>query len=111
MPEEVWRLLDGSANGWRWAERHGWTVTERLAAAARAGPVGLAEAAAEAVAESLAISSAERSRVGECYDPEDIRIWEHKVYRDRPRICDGDGPIGRLRTWYRQFFTDEATHA
>lgn len=35
---------------------------------------------------------------------EDISIWEHKVYRERPAICDGDGPIGRLRTWYRQFY-------
>ena len=37
---------------------------------------------------------------------EDISIWEHKVYRDRPAICDGDGPIGRLRTWYRQFYEE-----
>lgn len=37
---------------------------------------------------------------------EDITIWENKVYRERPRICDGDGPIGRLRTWYRQFYAD-----
>jgi 3-ketosteroid 9alpha-monooxygenase subunit A len=35
---------------------------------------------------------------------EDIAIWENKVYRSRPRIVDGDGPIGRLRQWYRQFF-------
>ena len=35
---------------------------------------------------------------------EDIAIWENKVYRERPRICEGDGPIGRLRTWYRQFY-------
>ena len=35
---------------------------------------------------------------------EDISIWEHKVFRDRPALCDGDGPIGRLRTWYRQFY-------
>jgi len=38
---------------------------------------------------------------------EDIQIWEHKVYRERPRICDGDGPIGRLRTWYRQFYAQD----
>lgn len=35
---------------------------------------------------------------------EDIRIWEHKVYRPRPVLCDGDGPIGKLRRWYRQFY-------
>ena len=35
---------------------------------------------------------------------EDIDIWEHKVYREVPRLVDGDGPIGRLRNWYRQFY-------
>ncbi len=39
---------------------------------------------------------------------EDIQIWENKTWRDRPVICDGDGPIGRLRTWYRQFFEEQA---
>lgn len=37
---------------------------------------------------------------------EDIRIWENKVWRDRPALCDGDGPIGALRRWYRQFYPD-----
>ena len=36
---------------------------------------------------------------------EDIEIWENKVYRDRPVLCDGDGPIGKLRRWYRQFYS------
>lgn len=35
---------------------------------------------------------------------DDIRIWEHKVWRDPPMLCDGDGPIGQLRRWYRQFY-------
>jgi len=35
---------------------------------------------------------------------EDIALWENKRWRDRPTICEGDGPIGRLRTWYRQFY-------
>ena len=35
---------------------------------------------------------------------EDIQIWEHKLYRDRPALCDGDGPIGKLRKWYSQFY-------
>ena len=37
---------------------------------------------------------------------DDLRIWEHKVYRDPPVLCDGDGPIGKMRRWYRQFFSD-----
>jgi 3-ketosteroid 9alpha-monooxygenase subunit A len=37
---------------------------------------------------------------------EDIEIWENKRYRSRPALCEGDGPIGRLRVWYRQFYGD-----
>lgn len=36
---------------------------------------------------------------------EDIAIWENKLYRSRPMLCDGDGPIGRLRKWYKAFYT------
>ena len=35
---------------------------------------------------------------------EDIAIWEHKVFRDRPQLVAEDGPVGRLRQWYRQFY-------
>jgi 3-ketosteroid 9alpha-monooxygenase subunit A len=35
---------------------------------------------------------------------EDIAIWENKQYRSRPLLCDGDGAIGKLRRWYRQFY-------
>jgi 3-ketosteroid 9alpha-monooxygenase subunit A len=34
----------------------------------------------------------------------DLRIWENKRYVDPPALCDGDGPIGRLRRWYQQFY-------
>jgi 3-ketosteroid 9alpha-monooxygenase subunit A len=41
---------------------------------------------------------------------EDRQIWENKVWRDRPTLCDGDGAIGALRRWYRQFYPEaEAT--
>lgn len=40
---------------------------------------------------------------------EDIEVWEHKLWRDRPTLCDGDGPIGALRRWYRQFYPEEQT--
>jgi 3-ketosteroid 9alpha-monooxygenase subunit A len=39
---------------------------------------------------------------------DDLRIWEHKVYVDPPALCDGDGPVGRLRKWYRQFFVESS---
>ena len=35
---------------------------------------------------------------------DDIRIWETKLYRETPVLCDGDGPISQLRRWYRQFY-------
>lgn len=42
---------------------------------------------------------------------QDIAIWENKVYRARPTLCDGDGPIGKLRRWYRQFYQPRSRHA
>lgn len=35
---------------------------------------------------------------------QDARIWEHKKWRERPVLCDGDGPIMQLRSWYAQYF-------
>jgi phenylpropionate dioxygenase-like ring-hydroxylating dioxygenase large terminal subunit len=35
---------------------------------------------------------------------EDIPIWENKVYRERPTLCDGDGPIAQYRRWCQQFY-------
>jgi nitrite reductase/ring-hydroxylating ferredoxin subunit len=35
---------------------------------------------------------------------QDIPIWEHKAYWERPALCDGDGPIATYRRWMRQFF-------
>ena len=34
----------------------------------------------------------------------DVSIWEHKVYRERAPLVVGDGPIGVLRKWARQFY-------
>lgn len=35
---------------------------------------------------------------------QDIPIWENKVYRDQPILCDGDGPIAQYRKWFSQFY-------
>jgi 3-ketosteroid 9alpha-monooxygenase subunit A len=35
---------------------------------------------------------------------QDVEIWKDKVYRADPILCDGDGPIGKLRRWYEQFY-------
>ena len=34
----------------------------------------------------------------------DIPIWEHKIFRDDPILCDGDGPIAKYRSWFQQFY-------
>ena len=35
---------------------------------------------------------------------QDAPVWEHKIYLERPLICDGDGPIGPFRRWAAQFY-------
>ena len=35
---------------------------------------------------------------------QDVAIWEHKRWRERPVLADGDGPIPQLRKWYRSFY-------
>jgi phenylpropionate dioxygenase-like ring-hydroxylating dioxygenase large terminal subunit len=35
---------------------------------------------------------------------EDVVIWEHKLYREQPVLCDGDGPIAQYRRWCQQFY-------
>jgi 3-ketosteroid 9alpha-monooxygenase subunit A len=37
---------------------------------------------------------------------QDIPIWEAKIYRDRPLLSSGDGPIMPFRRWARQFYPD-----
>lgn len=39
---------------------------------------------------------------------EDVEIWHTKVRVDNPILCDGDGPINKLRQWYNQFYVDIA---
>lgn len=39
----------------------------------------------------------------------DIPIWENKIFREDPILCDGDGPIAKYRSWFAQFYaTDDA---
>lgn len=35
---------------------------------------------------------------------DDIVIWTHKLYLDRPRLADGDQGIAAWRRWVRQFY-------
>jgi 3-ketosteroid 9alpha-monooxygenase subunit A len=34
----------------------------------------------------------------------DLPVWEHKIHRAKPLLCDGDGPILRYRQWFEQFY-------
>jgi hypothetical protein len=36
---------------------------------------------------------------------QDFQIWEHKAFRSKPMLCDGDGPIADYRRWARQFYS------
>ena len=38
----------------------------------------------------------------------DLAIWQDKVTIDNPILCDGDGPVTRLRQWYNQFLVPVA---
>lgn len=42
---------------------------------------------------------------------QDVEIWEHKVFRERPVLCEGDGEIMNLRRWYKAFFEPRAASA
>lgn len=35
---------------------------------------------------------------------QDVEVWKTKVYRADPILCDGDGPIHKLRKWYNRFY-------
>lgn len=37
---------------------------------------------------------------------QDIPIWENKIHHERPVLCDGDGPIGTVRQWAKQFYVE-----
>lgn len=36
---------------------------------------------------------------------QDVPIWEHKIYRERPPLTKVDGPIAQYRRWFRQFYS------
>lgn len=35
---------------------------------------------------------------------QDFAIWENKLYREQPLLCESDGPIHRFRSWASQFY-------
>lgn len=37
---------------------------------------------------------------------QDVEIWKRKIYRQRPLGAADNGPLGKMRKWYRQFYPD-----
>jgi len=37
----------------------------------------------------------------------DIPIWQHKIHRTRPILCDGDGPVLPFRQYFSQFYVTD----
>lgn len=35
---------------------------------------------------------------------QDVEIWQDKIYQPEPILCDGDGPVNKLRRWYETFY-------
>lgn len=35
---------------------------------------------------------------------QDMPIWNNKIYKPEPILCDGDGPINQYRKWFGQFY-------
>jgi len=40
------------------------------------------------------------------FESVDMIVWDNKKYRQKPILCDGDGPILKYRAWFRQFYAD-----
>lgn len=39
---------------------------------------------------------------------QDVQVWHSKCRVDNPVLCAGDGPIHKVRSWYKQFYMDIA---
>src|SRR5690625_3660839 len=67
------------------------------------------------VRKNPSLSEDENRRLAEIYVGQnqeaffqDVEIWHTKTRVDNPVLCDGDGPVNRLRQWYQQFYQDLA---
>ena len=41
----------------------------------------------------------------------DLPIWDNKIYKEKPLLCDGDGKIIEFRKWFSQFYNFDAASA
>jgi 3-ketosteroid 9alpha-monooxygenase subunit A len=56
------------------------------------------EAATRAVAEA-------NDRITNDQFRQDVPIWEHKTWLEKPRLTAVDGPVMRYREWFSQFYS------
>ena len=49
---------------------------------------------------------AEYTKMTQLSFKQDVDIWHNKFRVDNPLLCDGDGPLHKLREWYDQFYMD-----
>ena len=42
---------------------------------------------------------------------QDRIVWENRLYTDRPRLVKGDGPFGKHRKWFAQFYSENSKGA
>jgi hypothetical protein len=38
---------------------------------------------------------------------QDLPIWSNKICIQPPALAEGDGPVGKYRSWARQFYPDD----
>ncbi|MFC4594474.1 Rieske 2Fe-2S domain-containing protein [Sphingobium tyrosinilyticum] len=70
---------------------------------------GLTVKSAEAVASAETIAAVRPYQEASCAAlSQDIQIWRHKRACLNPMVVQGDGPFGKVRIWYRQFFNPRA---
>ena len=42
---------------------------------------------------------------------QDKVVWDRQKYLPNALVCDGDGPIGKFRKWYSDFYVEELAEA
>lgn len=73
---------------------------------------GLTVKSAEAVASEAAIAAVRPYQQASCAAlSQDVEIWGHKRACINPMAVPGDGPFGKVRIWYKQFFNPRSRAA
>ena len=41
---------------------------------------------------------------------QDLLYWENKMFTKKPILVNGDGPVNKMRLWYKKFYYDESVY-